>query len=128
MNNPAIKSATVTRRLPLATAAERRAIAHQAALAAIDAADRTHQAALAAIDAANRTNALIDAIRVEHVGQTMNQVVNDIRMKPQVPAILPDAPVVHTVAAHQPLTARLVAMTLGGLMLFMAGVATGRML
>lgn len=114
MNNPAIKSATVTRRLPLATAAERRAIAHQAELAAIDAADRT--------------NALIDAIRVEHVGQTMNQVVNDIRMKPQVPAILPDAPVVHTVAAHQSLTARLVAMTLGGLMLFMAGVATGRML
>lgn len=114
MNNPAIKSATVTRRLPLATAAERRAIAR-------------NQAALAAIDAADRTNALIDAIRVEHVGQTMNQVVNDIRMKPQAPAALP-SPVVHTIAAHQSLTARIVAMTLGGLMLFMAGVATGRML
>lgn len=111
MNNPAIKSATVTRRLPLATAAERRAIAR-------------HQAA---IDAADRTNALIDAIRVEHVGQTMNQVVNDIRMKPQAPAALP-SPVVHTIAAHQSLTARLVATTLGGLALFMAGVATGRML
>jgi len=114
MSNPVISKTNVTRRPPLATAAERRAIAR-------------HQAALAALDGADRTNTLIDAIRVQHAGQTMNQVVSDIRMKPLEPAILP-SPVVHTVAAHQSLTARLVAMTLGGLMLFMAGVATGRML
>ena len=109
-----ISKAAVTRRRPLATAAERRAIAR-------------HQAALAAIDATDRTNALIDAIRVDHAGQTMEQVVNDIRMKPMEPAILP-SPVVHTIAAHQSLTARLVALTLGGLSLFLAGVAMGRML
>lgn len=115
MSNPVISKTNVTRRPPLATAAERRAIAR-------------HQGALAALDAADRTNALIDAIRVEHpASKTMEQVVNDIRMRPLDPAILP-SPVVHTIAAHQSLTPRLVAMTLGGLMLFMAGVATGRML
>ena len=113
--NPAITKTNVTRRPPLATAAERRAIAR-------------HQAALAALDAADRTNALIDAIRVEHPApKTMEQVVNDILMKPVEPAILP-SPVVHTIAAHQSLTSRIVAMTLGGLSLFLAGVAMGRML
>ncbi|HAS51149.1 MAG TPA: hypothetical protein DCS21_05190 [Gammaproteobacteria bacterium] len=110
MINPVITQSTVARRIPQPTLAEQHAIAR-------------HQAALAALDAADRTNALIDAIRVEHTApKTMDQVVNDIRLRPQ-----PDE-TGHFIDAATITTARIVALIMGGLMTFIAGVAVGSVL
>ena len=122
MSNPAITKAAVSRRNARIDDANSNFELAGLRRREIDQATaRAHRAALNTIH-------IIDAVRdAEMRRRPMASRLEDLR-SPQVPAILPDAPVVHTVAAHQSLTARLVAMTLGGLMLFMAGVATGRML
>lgn len=80
---------------------------------------RAHDAALHVMD-------VIDAISgpLPPTPSPMEKAVERIRMRPQAPAILPPAPVIHQIARNaQPYLA-----LMGGLLLFFAGLALGKAL
>jgi len=80
---------------------------------------RAHDAALHVMD-------VIDAISgpLPPTPSPMEKAVERIRMRPQPPAVLPPAPVIHQIARNaQPYLA-----LMGGLLLFFAGLALGKAL
>lgn len=80
---------------------------------------RAHDAALHVMD-------VIDAISgpLPPTPSPMEKAVERIRMRPQPPAVLPPAPVIHHIARNaQPYLA-----LMGGLLLFFAGLALGKAL
>lgn len=80
---------------------------------------RAHDAALHVMD-------VIDAISgpLPPTPSPMEKAVERIRMRPQPPAVLPPAPVIHQIARNaQPYLA-----LMGGLLAFFAGLALGKAL
>ena len=86
---------------------------------------RAHRAALNTID-------LIDAVKEIHAEKTMSEVVADICIDktrgPQPPANAPGSPALHFIDTQTVTTARTIALAMGVLLTFIAGVAVGRVL
>ncbi len=110
MINPVITQSAVARRIQQPTLAEQHAIAR-------------HQAALAALNAADRTRELVDATRPM---ATRNPPADTWGV--QTPATAPDAPAVHFIDAATVTTARYITLMTGALLTFIAGVAVGSVL
>jgi len=86
------------------------------------AAQRRRESLESALNAADRTRELVDATR-----PMATRISADTRGV-QTPATAPDAPAVHFIDAATITTARIVALIMGGLMTFIAGVAVGSVL
>ena len=87
------------------------------------AAQRRRESLESALNAADRTRELVDATRPM---ATRNSPADTRGV--QTPATAPDAPAVHFIDAATITTARIVALIMGGLMTFIAGVAVGSVL
>jgi len=110
---PAITAATVQRRESYQDWRQRRNADETRRIT------RAHDAALHVMD-------VIDAISgpLPPTPSPMEKAVERIRMRPQPPAVLPPAPVIHQIARNaQPYLA-----LMGGLLSFFAGLALGKAL